>query len=179
MAFKFNSNTPSNIVYNEKPVRKLIYNGNTVWSLNNITVFTATFQSDDDVLKTMTETSRNIDTSMLTSVMSPTGISASEQNVDEKTTSTVLAATTAAKSIYNYATVTFRSLQYAAYGEIKTTVQDKTLYNISNCGQQMKKYTMKFNLNGDWTAIIQVNNKSSYYGCDNNLAVESIVLSVS
>ena len=148
------------------------------WFDVEITVFSATFNENHSNL-VFEEASRNMDSNYLSSVMSllRTGADQDETNYVD---GTVLSLTSKAKSEYNYVTVTFRELHYCVYGDVSATVAGETLYSFYDTGGGINSYTKKYAItNTDWKAILMAHNKSSYYGCDNRLAVQSIVLSVS
>lgn len=147
------------------------------WFDNEITVFSATFNENIGSM-TFTETSRNMDSNYLSSVMSKLSCGAGhgESEIRE---ATILALTSKAKNEYKYVTITFRALLFVYYGNVKGSACGETLYNseqISGYYTYTKKVAIS---NTNWKAVLESYNGSSSYGCDNNLAVQSIVLSVS
>lgn len=142
-----------------------------------INVFSATFEENFGAM-TFEETNRSLDSNYLSSVMTKLscGASQDETNTNE---ATILGLTSKAKSEYKYVTITFRALLYVYYGSVKATVCGEVLYDSDKIGD-FYTYTKKFAIsNTNWKAVLQSHNGSSEYGCDNNLAVQSVVLSVS
>lgn len=148
------------------------------WFDMEITVFTASFTENAGNL-VFEESGRSMDGNYLSNVMSMLKNGAGYNETNE-VNATLLALTDKAKSEYNYVTVTFRAMHYCIYGGSTGTVAGETLYKVSDRGEHFATYTKKLAVtNTNWAVNMKDNNKSDYYGCDNRLAVQSIVLSVS
>lgn len=158
--------------------------GNTtfyaVWKANNLTVFTVNFNEDPTGRLLIEEAgTRNMNSTYLSSVMSPLEATA-DFGETNYATGTLLALTSAAKSEYKYITITYRVLRYCIYGDISATVAGETIYERSNVDASMETFTQKLPItNTNWNVSLMGNNKSSYYGLNNKLAVKNIVLSLS
>jgi uncharacterized repeat protein (TIGR02543 family) len=147
------------------------------WFDNEITVFSATFNENIGSM-TFTEASRNMDSNYLSSVMSKLSCGAGQDETEIRE-ATILALTSKAKNEYKYVTITFRTLLSVYYGNVKGTACGETLYNSGQISG-FYTYTKKVAIgNTNWKAVLESYNGSSSYGCDNHLAVQSIVLSIS
>lgn len=148
------------------------------WFDLEITVFTASFTENADNL-VFEESGRSMDGNYLSNVMTMLKNGAGYNETNE-VNATLLALTDKAKSEYNYVTVTFRAMHYCIYGGSTGTVAGETLYQVSDRGEHFATYTKKLAVtNTNWAVNMKDNNKSDHYGCDNRLAVQSVVMSVS
>lgn len=151
-----------------------------IWKASKLTVFSATFTENIGSM-TFKEASRNMNSIYLSSVMSKLSCGAGEEE-SNSTSATILSLTSAAKSEYSYVTITFRAMLFIYYGSISASACGKSLYAYDTDNQGSGYYDFSIKVatsNTNWKAILNSYNGSSYYGCENNIAVKSIVLSTS
>lgn len=147
-----------------------------VWTLASVTVFSATFNENASNLE-LTVASKTMDSDYIKSVVTPKEITA-ESGKTNTTSGVIVVLQDKTKTDYENITITYKSLQYCPYGTVTAKTCGSQLYNVSDSDARIVTYTQKVSTgNTNWGWEITAQNDSSYYGCNNKLAVAKIELS--